>query len=313
MSASFGIIVARLTEYLSASILFGAPLLLLYARGAAAGLPASRSWAWRTGLLAAVFVVASTVAWVMLQSTAMSGDAAEATDPGTLWSMMSETPFGRAALVRLLAGAFAMLFLAVRPNLSPGVRGGTAGLGAVAVASLAWSGHGAADEGSLGLLHLAADLLHLLAAAAWVGALLALAVLVLRASSRAAAGDLKLAQDGLAGFSGVGTLVVATLVLTGLVNSWFLIGPSHLSALFTTDYGRLLLVKLAIFTAMLCLAAANRFLLTPRLARELAEVSTAGSAVRALRLSVLTETGLVILVIMAVSWLGTLMPPMAAS
>lgn len=313
MSALFGIIVARLTEYLSTSILFGAPLLLLYARGAAAGLPPSRSWAWRSAMLAAVGVVASTAVWVMLQCAAMSGDAAQATDPGALWSMLTETPFGWAALARLSASAAALLILSVGPGFSPAVRGMTAGLGAVAVASLAWSGHGAANEGALGLLHLAADVLHLLAAAAWVGALLALAVLVLRASSRASAGDLKSVQDGLAGFSGVGTLVVATLVLTGLVNSWFLIGPAHLGSLFTTDYGRLLMVKLAIFAAMLCLAAANRFLLTPRLARELGGVSTMGSAVRALRMSVLTETGLVILVLGAVSWLGTLMPPMAAT
>lgn len=313
MSASFGIIVARLTEYLSTSILFGAPLLLLYARGAAAGLPSSRSWAWRAAMLAAIVAVASTVAWVMLQCGAMSGDAAQATDPGALWSMLTETPFGSAALARLSASAAGLLILSVRPGFSPGVRGVTAGLGAVAVASLAWSGHGAADEGSLGLVHLAADVLHLLAAAAWVGALLALAVLVLRARGLASTPDLKSAQDGLAGFSGVGTLVVATLVLTGLVNSWFLIGPSHLGALFTTDYGRLLLVKLAIFGAMLCLAAANRFLLTPRLARELTGASTTGAAVRALRISVSAETALVILILVAVSWLGTLIPPMAAT
>src|SRR3546814_15811165 len=53
-------------------------------------------------------------------------------------------------------------------------------LGTISVAaggglsSLAWSGHGAATEGGAGMVHLGADILHLLAAGAWVGALAAL-------------------------------------------------------------------------------------------------------------------------------------------
>ncbi len=47
-------------------------------------------------------------------------------------------------------------------------------------------------------------------------------------------------------------------------NAWFLVGD--VPALIGTDYGRLLLVKLGVFAAMLGLAVTNRGVLTPRLA-----------------------------------------------
>jgi putative copper export protein len=48
---------------------------------------------------------------------------------------------------------------------------------AVALATLAWTGHGAMDEGAKGWAHLLADILHLLAAGAWSGRCLALSCL----------------------------------------------------------------------------------------------------------------------------------------
>ena len=46
------------------------------------------------------------------------------------------------------------------------------------LASLAWAGHGGATPGRPGDLHLAADMLHLLAAGAWLGTLIPLALLL---------------------------------------------------------------------------------------------------------------------------------------
>jgi putative copper resistance protein D len=52
---------------------------------------------------------------------------------------------------------------------------------------------------------------------------------------------------------------------SGLVNSWFLVSP--LTNLIETEYGRLLLVKVALFAMMVGLAGLNRFWIVPELAK----------------------------------------------
>lgn len=302
MDGSAGIVLARLVGYLATAVLFGTPLFLIYTRGLPASPNSRPGWPWGAVLGAAGLTAASTAAWVLLQTAAMSGDARAMRDPGAVWSLLSETPFGVAAAVRLSASVLAALVLLGRSRPAWTI---VCGLGAITVASLAWTGHGAAEEGALGTLHLTADGLHLLAAAAWIGALFGLAALIWTSARSSAEAEVRAAETALAGFSGVGTALVALLLLTGVVNGWFLVGPNRLPALFTTAYGRLLTVKLLAFGAMLCLAAANRFVLTPRL--KSSRPTTA--AVRALRASVLIETTLALAVLVAVSWLGTLMPP----
>ena len=82
-----------------------------------------------------------------------------------------------------------------------------------------------------------------------------------------------------------------------------------LPMLLTTPYGQLLSVKLVVFLAMLGLAAANRFHLTPRLGRALAGASPSPLAIAALRQSLVLETALSIIVVALVAWFGTLAPP----
>ena len=115
------------------------------------------------------------------------------------------TQFGVSVRTRAVAGLAA---LAVAATLRPSTRlwRASAGLGAVALASFAWSGHGADGEGAAGLFKLAADVLHLLAAGVWLGALAALLLLVLSVR-RAQAAALQALYGALEGFSGVGSLV----------------------------------------------------------------------------------------------------------
>jgi putative copper resistance protein D len=101
---------------------------------------------------------------------------------------------------------------------------------------------------------------------------------------------------------------VATLVLTGLVNSWFLAGPDHLMAAVSTAWGVVLLAKLCVFALMLGLAALNRFVLTPGLKRALDDLDPT-SALAALRQSLFVESAAGLSVVVLVSWLGTLAPP----
>jgi putative copper resistance protein D len=152
---------------------------------------------------------------------------------------------------------------------------------------------------------LASDILHLLAAAVWLGALTALAIL-LTTAREGARDDAAALHSALARFSGVGSAVVAVLLATGLVNSGFLVGPSRLGQLFLTPYGVILLAKVTLFAGMLGLAAWNRFRLTPRLEQALGGV---GAAVASLRRSVVLESAAGALVLALVSVMGVLAPP----
>jgi len=127
--------------------------------------------------------------------------------------------------------------------------------------SLAWSGHAAGSPGAIGDIHLIADVLHLVAAGAWLGGLLPLSllfVLAIRQTDPSLASTLQVATRR---FSTLGLLSVGTLLATGLVNTWMLAGS--LPGLLETDYGRLLLLKIALFVAMVAIAGINRLRLTP--------------------------------------------------
>ena len=97
--------------------------------------------------------------------------------------------------------------------------------------------------------HLVADLLHILAAAVWIGALAGLLVLLSRAYNRNGNRGERttLAKRALTGFSNVGSMAVATIILTGLINSWVLGGLANVPSLGNSLYGRLLLLKLILF------------------------------------------------------------------
>jgi putative copper resistance protein D len=150
-------------------------------------------------------------------------------------------------------------------------------------------------------------LVHAVAAAVWLGALAALTILLRR---RAAQDDLAI-HRALHGFSGLGTIAVGLLVLTGLVNSWFLVGPQRVADLGANLYGQLLIAKLLLFAVMVALAAGNRFRLTPGLGKVLASGEDPLQAFQRLRRSVVAETlvGAVLLAVVAV--MGTLAPPSA--
>ena len=92
-----------------------------------------------------------------------------------------------------------------------------------------------------------------------------------------------------------------------LVNSWLLVGVSGISSLPTSFYGQFLLAKVGLFLAMLVLAAANRFRLTPALSNAMARDDHA-AAICALRWSLGFEASLAVIVLGIVALLGTLEP-----
>ncbi len=114
-----------------------------------------------------------------------------------------------------------------------------------------------------------------LAAGAWLGALVPFAALLTRGANGGP--DLVLVHRAARRFSTLGIASVAVIVFTGIINTRYTVGT--LDALIGSRYGMELLVKVAIFLAILAVAAVNRWRLTPRVATTVA----GPAALRALR------------------------------
>lgn len=213
------------------------------------------------------------------------------TDVGLSWTLR---------MAALLLAGFAVTLDTRWPTASLGL---VMLAGATALATLAWAGHGAMDEGARRTWHFITDFLHLWAAGAWIGALAAFALLL-----RQAEPPMAILARMLSGFEKAGTLIVVLISVTGVINYLFIVGPS-VTALLDSTYGQLLTLKLILFAAMLAFAALNRFHLSPLLetARQTGEHRV---AVTALRRSMVLEFSVAVLVLGLVAWLGTLSPGM---
>ena len=301
----------RFALYVNLMLLFGLPLFGLYAlksgerlHGNVLPLRALAIWLSATG-------IALSVLSIFAMTAAMAGVALLAVDRASVSMMISETPMGRAWAVRM-AALFGTLIIAIAmgrrktPTWLVLVSLGSA----TALASLAWTGHGAASEGVAGTRHLIADIVHLLASGAWIGALAALGALLFRPARAMSDDHIRLTHRALEGFSLIGTAIVALIVVSGLWNSWILVGPEHLLSMRSTLYGQLLIAKLALFGVMLVLAAANRFRLTPAFNQAIKDGGTLAAITR-LRRSLIFEVSAALLILGLVAWLGTLEPPMS--
>ena len=245
---------------------------------------------------------------LLVMTAAMAGTTLAQVDRETLTMVVDETPYGAAWTIRMVALVLAVGSAStIRGKSSRAPIAASAAALALAVATLAWGGHGAMSEGAIGILHLGADIAHLLAAAVWMGSLLGLLLLVARPAARIDAGHLDLSWRALHGFSRTGTVAVAIIVVTGLVNAWLILGLDGVPGIPSTPYGQLLLAKLGAFAAMVALASLNRFRLTPAL-RSAASSGAAARELGVLRASLAFEATLGIVVLALVAWLGTLEP-----
>ncbi|GIX34622.1 MAG: copper resistance protein CopD [Lysobacteraceae bacterium] len=299
----------RFLEYLVLMVLFGVPLLGWYGSRRAALTDALAGWPLMGILLASAAVgIVLTGADVVFKTAGIMGMPLADVDRASLGWYLLETSAGRAAMARgalLLALMFVLGWHRRRGRAEPAFPL-AATLAGGALASLAWNGHAAAGEGVAGAVRLVAGLVHLLAAGGWIAAVLMFLGMLLRGKKASNSGRLRSTHDFLHGFSTLGTIFVAALVVSGIVHYGDLTAWS-LSALFQSTYGKLLLFKLALFGGMLGLGALHRWTLVPRLGRALTSGDPA-QEVRALRQSVTAEAALAILILVVVSVLGTLSP-----
>src|ERR1700722_1910862 len=261
--------------------------------------------AWASLLVA----VASGIAWLFIVGSQMRSVPLAAILPqGVLNIVLTQTQFGQDWRLRGLLCVVIAVCLVLQGRVW---KRASSWLGLIAsaafVAALAWAGHGAAAEDvPWDAVHLPADLLHLIASGAWLGALPPLALFLVAARRGDRPEWLEAARVATSRFSTLGVTCVATLTVTGLVNTWFLAGS--IPALIGTLYGQLLLVKVALFVVMVAIAHVNRNRLAPYLERIASEANVKARAVGRLGRNALIEATLGFLVLAIVGIIGVLPP-----
>jgi putative copper resistance protein D len=300
------LIFVRAVHFAATALTAGTLAFLMFIAAPAALAAGLKAWPLapylRIAWLALTVAVMSGVAWAVLEVAAMSGlPLQEAIAEGMVGVVLTRTNFG---IVSCLRGAIAILLaIALWFAYSDLARWLALACAALLLGSLAWTGHAVGTVGTLALPHLIGDTLHCLAAGAWVGGLVPLALLL--AAARRHDDPLwdKVACIATRRFSLLGIVSVATLIATGLLNAWVLVGS--LEALVITEHGRLLQAKLGLFALMLGLAAVNRLHWTPRLVQAGAPRK---QALRQLTRNSVVEAGLGVAVFSAVGALGTVHP-----
>jgi copper transport protein len=255
-TVGLGYDIARYAAYAGFLLLAGGGAFILRCWPGAAALPTAHR------VLAAgwTIVTAATLAQLLLRTPYTgSGRLADAFDLGGLQDVI-DTRAGTALLTRLLLLAAAAAFIAVLTG--PHVRATgrdrqrdlrfglvTAGIILATGTAATWSMAEHASTGPQTGLAIPADTLHLLAVAAWLGGLATLLALLHREPAA-------LPRDAVRRYSQLALGSVIALAATGLYQSWRQVRT--LSALTGTDYGRLLILKLALIATMLCVAFFSR-------------------------------------------------------
>ncbi len=134
-----------------------------------------------------------------------------------------------------------------------------AGLAGALLLTFSLHSHNAALGGSQWIVATIIDWLHLLAMAAWMGGLLALALLL-----RPGLLELDIRRALVPHFSRLALFSVLTLSLSGLYSA--IIHVRTLEALWATTYGRMVTTKSVLFAILLAFGAVNLLVLSPRLA-----------------------------------------------
>lgn len=289
----------RFVAYASGLLLFGASAMLALAgrnelaRGAQARMR-------RVLLVSAIVGLVSVLLLLPLQAASIADDPHAMLDPAMLGTVVWQTRYGQAWLLRLLGAAVLLAVVwtgagrrspATIPGLWPALVAG------LALAPLSLSGHAAMQEGGAGVVHALSDYIHCLAAGLWLGSL-PVFLHCLRAWEQPASRPQ--ASRALLRFSTAGHVAVALLLASGALNAWLIVAPAGLDA--GAGYQQLLLLKVLIALAMTVLAIVNRYRWIRRLR------SARQQALASIRRNTLAELVLGALVLALVGCLGLMAP-----
>jgi copper transport protein len=173
-------------------------------------------------------------------------------------SPMTVTRFGRAFIIMTLGYALVLALVYLAWLLDRTVFLGPAlVLSLLLVSGFSLSGHDAVDPGSWWATELA-DWVHISAASLWIGGLVALAALVWN-------GAPELRRVAFHRFSELATVSIALVLAAGIYLS--VVRLPHLHDLWSTGYGRVLLVKIGLVCAALAWGGFHKLVVAPAIER----------------------------------------------
>ena len=206
----------------------------------------------------------SGVAWLALILINMARDIHSVIDPEDWRLYFFETPFGMVSILRLALFTIGVV-IAFLPWHGRWWFSSLVPVSALLLITQAWFGHSA--EGGTGLYRANHDrgLRHPYACHGRLGGGLPPLLFALVEQRRFAPNEARdCTLDSLPRFSLMAMIAVTLVVASGIANAGFRVAGSF-GKLFDTDYGDVLLRKLAVVSAMLALAYFNRFIVVPRL------------------------------------------------
>lgn len=227
-------------------------------------LPASANAA-SVGFYAAVALVFVALVRLAAQTYAMHAPGS-GSPPAAMLAMIGQTTWGFGWILQILSAVGAVVgFAGARRNSSPGwtLAAVSAMLGAF---SPAFSGH-AASAPSLRTLAIIADGIHIIGASGWLGSLFVLLIAGIPAAmhlDREARGAA--VAELVNAFSPTALVFAGITATAGVFAAWLHLG--NFSALWQTQYGQTLLVKLAILGVVTATGAYNFLYVKPRLGSE---------------------------------------------
>jgi virginiamycin B lyase len=178
------------------------------------------------------------------------------------------------------------------------------GIGGFLLLTTSLSSHNAASAAYLPVINLTSDWLHLIAVAVWVGGLIHFALALGLGSLRKNRG---LIVELIRRFSSLAVVSVGVIGITGLYSLLLEVGT--LSALFSTGYGFLVLMKISLFAPMIVLGALNQVKVFDGLTNMKKSSSfDLGQLLRRFNFSIRSEIALGIIILMIVGVLTASAP-----
>ncbi len=224
----------------------------------------------RLWLLASAAFLAAHVLWAIAQAEAVTEVALpQALDSQILRAVLLSSRFGALLWVRIVLGVVLALLLIGPARRGDGAESrrwliASAGIAVLLCLSVSLGGHAASARWTAPLA-VAMDVLHLAAASLWLGGLALLSMLLPPVVGAEPVQRAEIVRSLVPRTSQVALASVLVLVGTGAFSAWEQSGS--VDVVVSTAYGQALLVKLGLLAPLLVIAAANRFLMRPRLAR----------------------------------------------
>jgi copper transport protein len=279
-------VAVRAISFTSLLLLVGA---IVFRFGVAARAPvaesmrrAMRTRAARLGAWSAAVLLLSAVARFVLQVQMMNDNAVGA---DTMQTMALRTHWGAVWLLQVITAIVALFSLVAARRDSKHAWSVAAIAVLVVAVTPALGGHAAALS-RFTTLAIVTDALHVVAASAWLGTLAHVVLVAVPEATRGGEDERWVNVASLVNlYSPLALAAGATVAATGLVSAWLRL--EHPSALWTSEYGRVLLIKLALLIGVVVTGAFNWLRVRPALGTAVATTQLRRSAAVELAIGVL--------------------------